>query len=147
MYLVRYSCVKRDRIVAMAAGVSPHLWALEELVERTSAAMNQQIRIIEIDARKCATVIDFLRELRTAIRAPDWHGWGPDAFVDSMIWNEINELQPPYLIKVTGSDRALPEVAAYASLVAEVVRRGREERRDADGVDIDVSIVVEQAPN
>jgi hypothetical protein len=53
------------------------------------------MRIIEIDGSDRQSVKDFLTALRAAIGAPDWHGWSVNAFIDSMIWGGINQIEPP----------------------------------------------------
>ena len=52
------------------------------------------MRIIEIDGSDWQSVKDFLTALRAAIGAPDWHGSNVNAFIDSMIWGGINQIEP-----------------------------------------------------
>ena len=62
------------------------------------------MRIIEIDGSDWQSVKDFLTTLRAAIGAPDWHGWSVNAFIDSMIWGGINQIEPPYEIRISGRE-------------------------------------------
>ena len=96
---------------------------------------------IELDASGWKTPLDFLRALRAAIGAPEWHGWNPAAFVDSMIWGGINSIDPPYLIKVINTPGVPSEVINYISLMASVIKAGREWRCTHRGTDIEVSLV------
>jgi len=64
------------------------------------------MRVIEIDGGNWQSVKEFLTALRAAIGAPDELGWSVDAFIDSMIWGGINEIDPPYEIRIFGLERA-----------------------------------------
>jgi hypothetical protein len=41
--------------------------------------------VIELDAARWKNIVEFLNDLLAALRAPDWHGYSPDALIDSMI--------------------------------------------------------------
>jgi len=45
--------------------------------------------------------------LLKALGAPDWHGRNLDALIDSMGTGSINEVEPPYLIRIEHSE-AMP---------------------------------------
>ena len=98
------------------------------------------MRIIELDANRWTTPLDFLSALKSALGCPPWHGDSPDAFVDSMVWGGINSVEPPYTIQVIGTSSIPREVIEYVSLMASVIREAREERYRNRGDDIDVSI-------
>jgi Barstar (barnase inhibitor) len=59
----------------------------------------------EIDGSDWRSVKDFLMALRAAIGAPDEHGSNVNAFIDSMIWVGINQTEPPYEIRISGTER------------------------------------------
>ena len=63
------------------------------------------MRVIEIDCSDWRSVKDFLMALRAAISAPDWHGSNVNAFINSMIWGGINQIEPPYEIRISGTER------------------------------------------
>jgi hypothetical protein len=98
------------------------------------------MRVIEIDASGWVTGADFLTALRTAIGAPETHGWSPDSFVDSMIWGGMNREEPPYEIHIVGSEDAPVEVKEYIALVANALREGREWKRTNRGADTEVRL-------
>jgi hypothetical protein len=100
------------------------------------------MQVIEIDAGQWTTVRDFLTALRTAIGASEWHGWNIDAFIDSMIWGGINQVEPPYEIRVRGSDNLTTEVRDYILLLSDAIRKAREERRVRQGIDTEVSLTI-----
>jgi hypothetical protein len=99
--------------------------------------------VIEIDAGTCTTVTELLTALRHVIGAPDWHGWNPDAFIDSMIWGGINSRQPPYTVRVVRCEVAPPEVREYVALMSNLIAKARAERFDTGhGEDIAVCLEV-----
>ncbi|HRJ65512.1 MAG TPA: barstar family protein [Alphaproteobacteria bacterium] len=55
---------------------------------------------IEIDAQDWKTLEDYASALRAALRSPAWHGSSIDAFIDSMVYGDINEINSPYKIIV-----------------------------------------------
>lgn len=63
------------------------------------------MRVIELDAQSWKTCEDYVSALRTALGSPEWHGSSVDAFLDSMVYGDINEITPPYriIIKNTGN--------------------------------------------
>ena len=86
------------------------------------------MRRFELDGRNWQTALDFLAALRLAIGAPEWHGWGPDAFIDSMIYGGINGVEAPYEIIVIGSEKASQEVRDYIALMASVLEEAGAEK-------------------
>jgi Barstar (barnase inhibitor) len=74
------------------------------------------MRVIEIDCSDWQSVKDFLTALRAAIGAPDEHGWSVNAFIDSMIWGGINQTEPPYEIRISGTERGPKEIRDHIDL-------------------------------
>jgi hypothetical protein len=127
---------------AIAADVSDRMWLLAELVERTSRK-RAKMQIIEIHAGTWRTASDFVEALKAAIGAPNGHGGGPDAFIDSMLYHdEINSLKAPYTIKISGLDEAQPEAQEAARLVAKLINEIGV--RDW-GTDLEIRMVIESA--
>jgi hypothetical protein len=100
------------------------------------------MRIIELDATKWKTVLDFYRALLASIGAPAWHGMSPDALVDSMIWGGINAVEPPHTVRISGLSTAPKEVRDHVELVKDVLVEGRIYRKRHNGDDVEVSIVI-----
>jgi hypothetical protein len=100
------------------------------------------MRIIELDASRWQTPLDFIRALQTAIGAPKGHGSSPDAFVDSMIWGGMNSVEPPYEVCIVGSERVPKAVRDYVDLVASELANGRKWKREKRGEDTEVSVRV-----
>ena len=65
------------------------------------------MRVIELDGSSWRTFDDLYDALLPALGAPDWHGRNINALIDSMGTGSINEVEPPYMIKI-GRDDAMP---------------------------------------
>ena len=100
------------------------------------------MRIIDLDAIRWKTVLDFYNALLASIGAPAWHGESPDALVDSMIWGGINAVEPPYTVQISGLSTAPKEVRDHVELVKDVLARGRDYRKRHNGEDVEVSIEI-----
>jgi len=85
--------------------------------------------------------MDFVNALKIAIGAPDGHGNGIDAFLDTMIYHdEINALKSPYRIKIIGLDKAGLEAQEPARLLAQLINElGASDR----GTDLEVTMIIE----
>lgn len=103
------------------------------------------MRIIELDAAKWKTVLDFYDAFLAAIGAPEWHGKSPDALIDSMVWGGINAVEPPYTVRISGLSAAPQEVRNHVQLVSDVLVDGRIYRKRHRGDDVKVSIVIAPA--
>jgi hypothetical protein len=101
------------------------------------------MRIIELDAAKWKTMLDFYNALLPAIGAPKGHGMSPDALVDSMIWGGMNAVEPPYTIHIVGLSTAPKEVRDGIELAKEALASGRIYRKRHD-IDVEASIEIER---
>jgi RNAse (barnase) inhibitor barstar len=68
------------------------------------------MRIIELDARNWRTELDFYNALLAALGAPAWHGRNLNALIDSMIYGGINAVEPPYSIRIRGTQKLAKNV-------------------------------------
>jgi len=71
---------------------------------------NSAMRIIELNAENWRTALDFYSALLAALGTPKSHGRNLNALVDSMVWGEMNRIEPPYTIRIVRIDR-LPKDA------------------------------------
>lgn len=62
------------------------------------------MRVIELDAQSWKTCEDYAIALRIALGSPEWHGSNVDAFFDSMVVGDINEINPPYKIIIKNTE-------------------------------------------
>jgi len=100
------------------------------------------MNVIELDASAWKTPLDFMRALKIAIGAPEWHGLNLNAFIDSMIWGGINDLEPPYNVIVTHA-AALPEhVTDEIRVLSTALAEQRDWKLRHKGEDVHVSLVI-----
>jgi len=98
------------------------------------------MQFLDIDASEWRSVDDFYEALLRVIGAPEGHGAGPDAFVDSMVWGGMNAVEPPYTVRISGAEKLPASIESAISDVINALRRGRSWRRDNRGSDVDVNV-------
>ena len=59
-------------------------------------------RIITMDASGWTSRDDFYDALLPALGAPDWHGRNLDALYDSIGSGGINQVEPPFRVRING---------------------------------------------
>lgn len=85
------------------------------------------MKFIELNASKWKTSEDFYKDLLDALGAPDWHGESLDALWDSIVGGGINEVSPPFEIKILPTEH-IPEVLrAYLQQFEEMIVEARTE--------------------
>jgi hypothetical protein len=106
-------------------------------------AYREPMKFVELDAGGWRSPADFAGALKQAIGAPDWHGSGIDAFLDTMIYHDdINALKAPYTIVIRGLSKAGIEVQTMARILAEHI----EHDATSDwGTDLEVRMKIEEA--
>jgi len=100
------------------------------------------MRIIELDAGRWKTIVGFYDDLLAALGAPDWHGYSPDALIDSMIWGGMNVINPPYKIIVQNTRKSPSEVIDHVKLAKEALAEGRAYYRAQKGNDVIVEFEI-----
>ena len=77
---------------------------------------------IELDGSRWASKGDFYDALLPALGAPTWHGRNLDALNESIRSSRINEIRPPFTIRIRGLATMEPDakqmVTRFAKLVA-----------------------------
>lgn len=61
------------------------------------------MRVIKLDARQWATIVDFYDALLQQLEAPQGHGRSIDALIDSMVYGSVNGVESPYRIWIVGT--------------------------------------------
>jgi hypothetical protein len=100
------------------------------------------MRIIELDAGKWATDLDFYNALLAALGSPKWHGHSVDALIDSMIWGGINAVEPPYIVRVQNMSRLPKAVIDEIELVKHELAEARAEFNQRNGHDVEVQLEI-----
>jgi hypothetical protein len=101
-----------------------------------------EMRIIDLDASNCVTILDFVDALCAVLGSPEWHGRSIDAFIDSMIWGGIDSVNPPYTVRVSGTEKISKDVRDEIELLRRCLAEAREEFRARKGHDVDVNFEV-----
>jgi RNAse (barnase) inhibitor barstar len=80
------------------------------------------MRTIDLDATTWQNPADFYHALGSALGVPDWHGYGLNAFLDTMVWHEgINAVQPPYTIRVRNFDTLSEDIREQIKLLQQTL--------------------------
>ena len=98
------------------------------------------MRIIELDATNWVTVGDFYSAVLAALGAPDWHGVSVDALIDSMVWGEINAVEPPYIVRILGAKVLSAELRTEIETARRAIADACGEFRNRRGHDVVVSL-------
>jgi RNAse (barnase) inhibitor barstar len=83
-----------------------------------------------LDGTNWKTKDDFYDAFFKAVGAPNWHGRNFNALRDSIIAGQINEIELPYTIQISGLDTMPEEVRGlvkdFCSLIKEFHSKGYE---------------------
>ena len=101
------------------------------------------MRIVELNAQDWRTVLDYYDALKEALGSCPGHGDSPDAWVDSMIYGDMNEIEAPYVVRITGTANCGDHLMAEIRLLAKVIREARAWKLEHYGEDVDVSFEIE----
>jgi hypothetical protein len=101
------------------------------------------MREVILDASSWTNPINLDTALREALGAPHWHGNSFDAWIDSMIWGEINEVEAPYLLRITGTAGCTRELRNHLQDFADSIQKARKERTETRGEEWDVFVRIE----
>jgi len=63
------------------------------------------------------------------VKAPDWHGHNLAALNDSIVTGDINEIEPPYLIKSINSAKAPYEMRSFQTSFFSILADAEKEER------------------
>jgi hypothetical protein len=95
---------------------------------------------INLDASGWKTVLDFYDAMLKALKSPKGHGRSVNALLDSMVWGGMNDVEPPYVVRISGLSGAPRDVVDEVNLVKVEMADSREEFRKREGHDVEVSI-------
>ena len=91
---------------------------------------------IELDGSHWASKGDFYDALLPAIGAPPWHGRNLAALNQSIRAGKINDIRPPYTVRIRGAATMQPDAREMVNRFAELLA----ERR-AEGIPVGVVVV------
>jgi hypothetical protein len=100
------------------------------------------VHTINLDASSWNTGLDFYDAILPALGAPDWHGRNANALVESIVWGEINAIEPPYRVRVTNLRERPQRVQEEVGWIEEGVAEGKIEFKERRGRDVDVGFEI-----
>ncbi len=59
-----------------------------------------KIQEIVIDGMGWTSIVEFSSALKLFLRSPSWHGDSIDAFIDSIVYGSMNEIEAPFRIRL-----------------------------------------------
>jgi RNAse (barnase) inhibitor barstar len=89
---------------------------------------------IELDGTNWKTSDDFYDAFFRAFGSPPWHGRNFNALRDSIATGHINQVELPYVIHISGVERAPTEIRAFVAGFCDLITELRSEGNDVDVV-------------
>ena len=85
------------------------------------------MREIALSGAHWKTPEDFYCALLSSLEAPEWHGHNLDALRDSITVGDINEVNPPFLVRISGLDGLPPECKEVLDGFVDIIEEARNE--------------------
>jgi RNAse (barnase) inhibitor barstar len=83
---------------------------------------------ITLSGEHWTTPYDFYHDLLRSLGAPNWHGHNLDALWDSITGGDINQVNPPFRVTISGIDVMSPNckilVGRFAAMVSDARAKG-----------------------
>ncbi|WP_342726240.1 barstar family protein [Bradyrhizobium sp. B097] len=95
--------------------------------------------VIELDAKGWQSFQDFSNALKAALGSCDGHGNSIDAWIDSIIYGGMNEVEAPYVVWITGTARCDVTLKEELVTFSEAISEARAWKLKHHGIDVDVS--------
>ncbi|HTW36102.1 MAG TPA: barstar family protein [Rhizomicrobium sp.] len=98
------------------------------------------MNFVDLDASQWKTPLDFYEALLAALGAPRWHGRNINALIDSMVYGGICELEPPLIVRVTGTGNLPDDVRDDLIFTILALGEARTEKGDEAAVEFQGTI-------
>ncbi len=85
------------------------------------------MQTLNLDASEWTDITVFYDALLYALDAPFWHGRNINALIDSMVWGDINGIEPPYKICISNFQKASAEVREEIEALAKDILSSKAE--------------------
>jgi RNAse (barnase) inhibitor barstar len=96
------------------------------------------MQTIVLDGSHWTNMVEFSNDLVKALKPLGGHGSSVDAFIDSMIYGGMLEIEPPYQVVI--QNVVCPEVRRGIQELSSALAEARKERQQNYGVDVEVSL-------
>ena len=97
-------------------------------------------RIIDVDASGWTKSGDIYDAILPLLGAPDWHGDNVNALTESIVWGEINAVEPPFTLRIHGVAHLPDSVAEEIGWLKEDVCKARIAFKSMKGRDVEVAV-------
>lgn len=100
------------------------------------------MKTFRLDASSWTKTRDFYDAIFAALGSPEWHGDNVNALTESMIWGEINQVEPPYKVEVVSTAGLPPTIMRELEWASKGVILAREDFKKRMGQEVEVSFDV-----
>lgn len=100
------------------------------------------MQTIELHAEEWKSLRDFYDALIRALGGPAWHGRNVNALIDSIVWGDINAINPPYTICIFGVAALSDDLREHIEHLQKAISEHRSEFRAQRGYDVEVGIEI-----
>jgi RNAse (barnase) inhibitor barstar len=90
------------------------------------------MKTISLDGSRWKNANDFYDAFFDAVGAPSWHGRNFNALRDSIITGQINEVEIPYAIRISGCAGMTTDVRKLVEDFCELIAKFRREGYEVD---------------
>ena len=80
--------------------------------------------VIELDAATWTSAIDFYATFLKALGAPEGHGTSVNALVDSVVYGNMNAIDPPFTVRIRGWAHAPTDAVQEIEWAMEDIGKG-----------------------
>ena len=80
---------------------------------------------IVLSGAEWTTPDDLYTALLSSLGAPDWHGHNLDAVWDSIAGGDINQVNPPFMVRIVGVDVMPPKCKALVNRLVALAAEAR----------------------
>ena len=91
------------------------------------------MQTFEFDAKTWTNVVPIYDALLSALEAPEWHGYNLNALIDSMVYGDINIVEPPYTLRFKNVGYASEDVQEHLSIIVRYIGEAVQERLTSYG--------------
>lgn len=100
------------------------------------------MKTVTPDASKWRTPSDFYDAILEAPGSPEWHGQNLNALTESMVWGEINAVEPPHTMRIISTANCPSALREELTLVAKTLAKTRSDFKSIEGHDVEVNFAL-----
>ncbi len=86
------------------------------------------MKLFEFDASRWTNILELYAAMFDSLEAPRWHGHSINALIDSMVYGDINGIEPPYTLRFTNVGSASEDVQEHLLQIVLYIGEAVQER-------------------